>query len=109
MKSENNPAVVQIRLFFIAALMAVMGLAFVSPYFDKTPLTGDVPQVLVSEVQESFDDFDPVVPDPILYAALAQLMLVFTSLLTVTWYFYRDTAPRFNFLHHIRPRSPPAL
>ena len=104
----SQAALIQIKLLFITALMAVMGFAFVSPYFDKTPYSDVTPQVLVHEAQESFGDSDSTVPDTPLDSLATGLTLIFASLYLVTRLYSQEVLPRLTFLYHIRPRSPPA-
>jgi hypothetical protein len=98
----------QIRLFFITALIAVMGFAFVSPFFDSKPYNDGTPQVLVSEAQESFGDSDSFVPDATLAPPASDLTLVFASIYLLPLFYRQEVLPRLTFLYHIRPRSPPA-
>ncbi|PPC95251.1 MAG: hypothetical protein CTY33_00405 [Methylotenera sp.] len=108
MKSEHNSAILQIKMAFITALVAVIGFAFISPFFDSTPISDSTPQVLVFEVQESWGDSEPVLPDTYLGTFLTDLMLVFTGIFIISLHYRKEVVPRLTFLYHIRPRSPPA-
>jgi hypothetical protein len=108
MKSEDQSALVQIKLLFITALMAVMGFAFVSPFYDSTPYNDSTPQVMVTEVQESWGDSESVLPDTNLGVFFTDLMLVFSGIFLSKLYYRKEVSPRLTFLYHIRPRSPPA-
>lgn len=107
MKPIQNPAASQMKLLFITVLMLVIGLAFVTPFFDKTPYSSDTPQVLIAEIQESSGDSESIVPDPNLAALFKGMTLVFTSIFLGSLHSPHQLTPRLTFLYHIRPRSPP--
>lgn len=107
MKPQDNSPVVLLKVFFITALMAVMGFTYISPFFEATPHADSTPKVLVYEVQESLGDAESITPDTNLGAFFTNFMLVFASILLVTLHSRKEVATRLTFLYHIRPRSPP--
>lgn len=109
MKSANLSFLKTIKFYFVITLVVVASLLLTSQVLNSYHNGDFTSQFLINEVEETVGDTESTIPNVDFEYFYKALIFVFSCTLVINTYFCKKTVTRLTFLHHIRPRSPPAL
>ena len=109
MHKHLNTAALQLRLWVVTVLLAVLGFALVAEFSDQSSFSDDTVRVRVAEVLEyhgnSEPPFTPVIP---LIAPAASQTVACVVLFAMLALPRRRVIPRPVVVRHLQSRAPPA-
>jgi len=109
MKFENLSFLKNIKFYSVITLVVVASFLLTSQILNSYHNRDFTSQYLINEVEETVADTESTIPDVDFEYFFKALILVFSCNLVINTYSCKKTVNRLTFLHHIRPRSPPAI
>lgn len=110
MHKHLNTAALQLRLWVVTVLLAVLGFALVAEFSDHSSYSDDIVRVRVAEVVEysgdgetPFSSVTPLISPP---ASMTIACVILFALLVLP---RRHVVPRPVRVRHLHSRAPPAL
>jgi hypothetical protein len=109
MHKHLNTAALQLRLWVVTVLLAVLGFALVAEFSDHSSYSDDIVRVRVAEVVEysgdgetPFSSLIPLISPP---ASMTIACVILFALLALP---RRRVTPRPAFVRHLHSRAPPS-
>ncbi|TXI44309.1 hypothetical protein [Methylophilus sp.] len=108
MHKHLNTAALQLRLWVVTVLLAMLGFALVAEFSDHSSYSDDIVRVRVAEVIEytgdgetPFTDFTPLISPPVSVAVACVMLFALLAMPR------RRVVPRPVFVRHLHSRAPP--